>query len=81
MRLLLLLPNFVLIAISGYNLFGRGVWINESNQLVFTLLHLLVMALCMVFITLIVKSVFKVTYIEVPEISEQEDESYGTLHA
>ncbi len=71
MRLLLLLPNFALLAISGYNL-SVG-----SNVLAVLLLHLIVMALCITFITLIVKSMFAIKYIEMPE--EQAERTYEGL--
>jgi hypothetical protein len=71
MRLLLLLPNFALLAISGYNL-SVG-----SNVLAVLLLHLIVMALCITFITLIVKSMFAIKYIEMPE--EQAEQAYEGL--
>ncbi|WP_146185906.1 hypothetical protein [Flavobacterium album] len=71
MRLLLLLPNFALLAISGYNL-SAG-----NNNLAVTLLHLMVMALCITFVALIVKSMFAIKYVEVPET--ENNEAYEAL--
>jgi hypothetical protein len=81
MRLLLLIPNFVLMVISGYNLIGNATWKNEPNFLVFTMLHILVMLLCLVFMVFILRSVFVIKYVEVAEIAEQpQEERYETVH-
>lgn len=66
MRLLLLLPNFALLTISGYNL-SAG-----NNNLAVTLLHLMVMALCLTFSALIVKSMFAIKYVEITDTENQE---------
>ncbi len=81
MRLLLLIPNFVLMMISGYNLIGNATWKDEPNFLIFTVLHVLVMLLCLVFMVLILRSVFVIRYVEATEISEQtQEERYETVH-
>lgn len=76
MRLLLLLPNLVLLAISGYNLSVDFFNPDAKAGIVVTLVHLFVMALCLLFIALIVKSSFKIKYIEVPENSREQEEGY-----
>lgn len=76
MKLLLLLPNLVLLAISGYNLTVDFYNPEAKASIVVTLMHLFVMALCLLFIGLIIKSSFKVKYVEVPENSMQQDKGY-----
>lgn len=80
MRLLLLLPNFVLMAISGYNLTGNTMLNNESNYFPYTLLHLLVMLICLVFVVIIVKSVFTITYNETDETLPESGNALNTAH-
>jgi hypothetical protein len=58
MRLLLLLPNVVLMIISGYNLADELSWKDEPNYLVFKILHILVMLLCLSLSGMIIRSVF-----------------------
>lgn len=57
MRLLFLLPSFVLLAISGYNFFDAAA-LEQPNYLALKFLHLLVMAISLFFIFLIVKPLF-----------------------
>ena len=66
MKLLLLLPISALLAISGYNL-STG-----SNNLAVMLLHFFVMALCIVFAALIIKSMFAIKYVEMPETEDKQ---------
>ena len=61
MRLLLLLPILALLAVSGFNL-SAG-----NNSFAIVVLHLVVMVLCITFIGLIVRSMFAVRYVEIPE--------------
>ncbi|MCW4467463.1 hypothetical protein OGH69_00650 [Flavobacterium sp. MFBS3-15] len=61
MRLLLLLPILALMSVSGFNL-SAG-----NNSFAVVVLHLLVMAMCIIFIAMIVKSMFTVKYVEMPE--------------
>lgn len=80
MRLLLLIPNFVLMAISGYNLTANNLVENESNYLPYTLLHILVMLICLVFVVMIVKSAFTITYTEIEEHQPETDNSFKAAH-
>lgn len=61
MRLLLLLPILALLAVSGFNL-SAG-----NNSFAVVVLHLVIMALCVTFIAMIVKSMFTIRYVEMPE--------------
>lgn len=67
MKLLMLLPNLVLIAISGVNLSNEFAKNAMVNNLAVIVLHLSVLIMCIVFVALIVKSMFKVKYTEIPE--------------
>ncbi len=71
MRLLLLLPIFALLAVSGYNL-SAG-----NNNLAVIVLHLSVMAVCITLISLVIKSIFAVKYTEMPET--EGNQPYETL--
>ncbi|MGQ2982485.1 hypothetical protein [Flavobacterium sp.] len=76
MRLLLLLPTFALLAVSGFNL-SAG-----NNSFAIVIVHLVVMALCITFIALIVRSIFAVRYVEMPEIeSNQAYEALDLQHS
>lgn len=77
MRLLLLLPNLILLAISGHNLSVDFFNPEVKAGIVVTLMHLFVMALCLLFIGLIIKSFFSIKYIEVLENSSEQEQSYG----
>lgn len=65
MKLLMLLPNLVLMAISGINLYNEFQLPNAN--LAVALLHVAVLVMCLTFVSLIVKSMFKVKYTEVEE--------------
>ena len=67
MKLLMLLPNLVLIAVSGVNLANEFAKNTMVNNLAVIVLHLSVLIMCIVFVALIVKSMFKVKYTEMPE--------------
>lgn len=69
MKLLLILPNLVLIAISGFNLSNELSNVQIAKNLSVIVLHLSVLIMCVVFVALIVKSMFKVV--------ETEDHSYA----
>lgn len=71
MRLLLLLPNFILIMISGYNLSNDFAATGKTPYITITMLHVLVMGLCLVFSFLIVKSMFRIAYVA-DDVSENE---------
>jgi hypothetical protein len=63
MKLLMLLPNFILIAISGFNI-SNEVSSEGANNLAVIVLHTSVLLMCTVFVTLIIKSMFQVVEIE-----------------
>jgi hypothetical protein len=65
MKLLMLLPNIVLMAISGINLYNEFQLPNAN--LAVAVLHFAVMVMCLTFVTLIVKSMFRVEYTEVED--------------
>lgn len=67
MKLLMLLPNLVLIAISGVNLSNEFAGQELNNSLAIIVLHLSVMIMCLVFSAIIVKSMFTIKYTEVEE--------------
>lgn len=64
MRLLLLIPNLILMAIAGYNLYNtaRPGYIQSNFTLI--LLHGLVLLLCFIFIGMIIRSMFVFRYVE-----------------
>jgi hypothetical protein len=80
MKLLLLLPNFVLLAISGYNLSIEFFTPGVNGTIVVTLMHLLVMAICLTFIGIIVKSMFTIKYIEVIEEEADDAQDYKKIN-
>lgn len=80
MRLLLLLPNFVLMAISGYNLTGNDMLGNKSNYFSYTLLHVLVMLICLGFVVMIIKSAFTIEYTETEETLPESGNALNTAH-
>jgi hypothetical protein len=65
MKLLMLLPNIVLMAISGINLYNEFQLPNAN--LAVAVLHFAVMVMCLTFVTLIVKSMFRVECTEVED--------------
>lgn len=67
MKLLMLLPNLVLIAVSGVNLSNELSGSTLNNNLAIIVLHLSVLVLCLVFVALIVKSMFSIKYIEITQ--------------
>jgi len=62
MKLLILLPNVVLMAISGINLYNEFQIPNAS--LAVAILHIAVFVLCLTFVSLILKSMFTIKYTE-----------------
>lgn len=58
MRLLLLFPNLILLAIAGYNLFIDFTAIGEPNYLVHKLLHSIVLLISLTTIAILLKPVF-----------------------
>lgn len=63
MKLLLLLPNIAVLAIAVYNVINGSGPQNTFNFPVL-IIHFIVMAMCITFIALIIKSLFKVTYVQ-----------------
>lgn len=80
MRLLLLIPNLLLLVISGYNLANDFTVQGDPHYLTFKILHLLVMGMCITFISLIVRSLFRVTAIAMNENSTEAVETYEDLN-
>jgi hypothetical protein len=64
MKLLIILPNLLLIAISGINLFNELSVAQMNKNLSVIVLHASVLIMCVVFVALIVKSMFKVVEVE-----------------
>lgn len=60
MKLLIILPNLVLIAISGINLSNELSNTSQAANLAIIVLHFSVLILCITFVALIVRSMFKV---------------------
>ena len=79
MKLLMLVPNLVLIAVSGVNLSNELSGETLTNSLAIIVLHLSVLVMCLVFSGLIVKSMFKIRYVEMPETQSGEHTSYDEL--
>lgn len=77
MKLLMLLPNVVLIAISGINLSNEFSGQELNNSLAIIVLHLSVLILCLTFTALIVKSMFKIKYVEMPDLQTEDSTSYS----
>lgn len=71
MKLLMLLPNIVLMAISGINLYNEFQLPNAN--LAVAVLHFAVMVMCLTFVTLIVKSMFRVECrVECTEVEDRQ---------
>lgn len=64
MRVLLLLPNIVLIIISAYNL-----W-NPANSLFYIVLHATVLTACICFSALLIRSIYKSIDLHTPTVQE-----------
>ncbi len=79
MKLLLLIPNFVLMAIAGYNLANEFEKNAEPNYLLFKLLHAAVLLITIVFAYIIVKSMFTIRYMEVQQQLQPEDMEYNKM--
>jgi len=76
MKLLMLLPNLVLIAVSGVNLSNELSGSTLNNNLAIIVLHLSVLVLCLVFVALIVKSMFSIKYIEITQTQTEGNPAY-----
>lgn len=66
MRLLMLIPIFILMGISGYNLAGgyNAPGIENTNTIGPEALHMGIILLCVAGISLIVRSAFTIKYTE-----------------
>ena len=65
MKLVLLIPTFVLMAISGYNLSNEFAKTGEPNYLLFKAIHFTVLLISIVCAAAIIKSMFAIRYVEV----------------
>ena len=65
MKLVLLIPTFILMAISGYNLSVEFAKAPEPNYLLFKAIHLTVLLMSIVCAGAIIKSMFAIRYVEV----------------
>jgi len=74
MKLLIILPNLLLIAISGINLFNELSVVQMNKNLSVIVLHASVLIVCVVFIALVVKSMFKVIEVEDTSYAESTPE-------
>lgn len=61
MKLLLILPNLVLIAVAGINLSNELSAAQLHKNLSVIVLHFSVLLMCVVFISLIIRSMFRVS--------------------
>jgi hypothetical protein len=64
MKLLIILPNLVLIAISGINLSNELSNTQQATNLAVMVLHFSVLIMCITFVALIIRSMFKVVATE-----------------
>jgi hypothetical protein len=74
MRLLMLIPIFILMGVSGYNLAGgySAPGIDNTNSAVPEMLHMGIILICMAAISLIVRSMFTVKYTETEQPERHE---------
>lgn len=77
MKIVLLIPTVVLMAISGYNLSIEFAKTGEPNYLIFKALHLTVLLISIICAGAIIRSMFKIKYVEIPE--RKEEENYNEL--
>lgn len=77
MKLMLLIPNFALMAIAGYNLSVEFSGTESSGYLLSKLLHIAVLLITVFFTVVIVKSMFYVKYVEIPAEEITEDAEYN----
>ncbi len=74
MKLLLIVPNLVLIAISGINLSNELSDVQVDKNFSVIVLHLSVLVMCVVFVALLVKSMFKIVVAEDHNYAETTNE-------
>ena len=79
MKLLLLIPNFVLMGIAGYNLANEFSKTGEPNYILFKLLHFSVLLISLVCTVMIVRSLFTIRYVEVPQTQTSTIEEYNEM--
>jgi hypothetical protein len=78
MKLLLILPNLLLIAVSGINLANELSATQLNKNLAVIALHGCVLIMCLVFVALIVKSMFRI--VEIEHTSYAEDNGYEEIN-
>ena len=79
MKLVLLIPTFVLMAISGYNLSVEFAKASEPNYLLFKAIHLTVFLISVACAGAIIKSMFTVRYVEVKSKKRIKQSSYNDI--
>jgi len=77
MKLILLIPTAVLMAISGYNLSMEFAKSGEPNYLIFKMLHLTVFLISLISAVAIIRSMFKIKYTETRENKYTEQHTYN----
>lgn len=78
MKLILLIPTAVLMAISGYNLSLEFAKSGEPNYLIFKMLHLTVFLISLISAVAIISSMFKIKYTETIKNENIEQHTYNT---
>lgn len=78
MKLILLIPTAVLMAISGYNLSLEFAKSGEPNYLIFKMLHLTVFLISLISAIAIIRSMFKIKYTETIKNENIEQHTYNT---
>ncbi|WP_417350293.1 hypothetical protein [Flavobacterium alkalisoli] len=73
MKLVLLIPTVVLMAISGYNLSVEFTKTGEANYLIFKAVHLTVLLISILCTAAIIRSMFKIKYVEIPETNNNKN--------
>ena len=78
MKLILLIPTAVLMAISGYNLSLEFAKSGEPNYLIFKMLHLTVFLISLISAVAIISSMFKIKYTEPAKNEGIQQHTYNT---
>lgn len=78
MKLILLIPTAVLMAISGYNLSLEFAKSGEPNYLIFKMLHLTVFLISLISAVAIIRSMFKIKYAETAKNEDIQQHTYNT---
>ncbi|WP_417365634.1 hypothetical protein [Flavobacterium beibuense] len=78
MKLILLIPTAVLMAISGYNLSLEFTKSGEPNYLIFKMLHLTVFLISLISAVAIIRSMFKIKYSEPVKNEDIQQHTYNT---